>query len=280
MENQTGQGLAFPDVNRVWHQHHAHNNHFYFAAARTHNALVRGQLLMKLCKTQVFVFLFVLATVPVHGQRGTLGFDVGGTSDQFGSLPSVGGSVFGLDGQAIILPGSVKEDIPNIVVGGEIILPEKTSSHATEFALFGGPEFLFPHHFTAGFHFQLRKLYMPSGTLNGVLFGRDNMWLLELPIVIGYKFGPGNHAFVQAQGVSEFKPRFSNKVSANAFYPPPNLDHGYMMRGVAGYDFGKWYLKATYSTRYLKFEQDASRNPGNLYNWRNQSATIGFGLAF
>jgi hypothetical protein len=235
---------------------------------------------MKLCKTQVLVFLFVLATVPVYGQRATLGFDVGGLGDHFGSLPGVYGAEAGIDGQAIILEGNAKQYTPNIVVGGEIILPVQTSSHATEFALFGGPEFPFAHHFTAGFHVQFRKLYMPSGTLNGVLFGRDNMWLLEVPIVLGYKFGPGNRAWVQAQGVSEFSPKFSHKASAASVYPPPNLDHGYMMRGVAGYDFGKWYLKATYTTRYLKFEQDASRNPGNLYNWRNQSATIGFGLAF
>lgn len=239
---------------------------------------------MKLRKTRVLVFLFVffcfLSTIPAYCQRVMLGMDLGGTSDQFGSLKAVGGSEAGIDGQAVIIQGSAKDDIPNIVVGGEVILPEKTSSHATEFALFGGPEFLFPHHLSAGFHAQFRKLYMPSGTLNGVLFGRDNMWLLELPIVIGYKFGPSNHAFVQAQGVAEFSPKFSTKISAASVYPPPPLDHGYTMRGVAGYDFGRWYLKATYSTRYLKFIQDASRNPGNLYNWRNQSVTIGFGLAF
>jgi hypothetical protein len=235
---------------------------------------------MKLCKTQiVLVCFFFLATVPAYCQRGTLGLDGGATTDKFGPLSSQTSPEADLEGQVIVLKGNAKNDIPNLVGGGEIDLPEDTSAHASEFAGFVGPEFEFPHNLTIGFHVQARKLYMPSSTYNGQVFGRDNMLFLELPVVVKYKFGPGNKAFVQAQGISEFSPKYSGRAQLASPYPNPSFDHGYMLRGTAGYVFGKWYVKANYETRYLKWGVNIS-NPFNLYNWRKDEFSLGVGLAF
>lgn len=235
---------------------------------------------MKLCKLQMVCVSFLfLAAVPAFSQRGTLGLSGGETTDKFGPLPSQTTPEADIDGQVIVLKGNAKNDTPSLVGGGEIDLPEDTSAHASEFAGFAGPEWDFPHHLTIGFHVQARKLYLPSSTFNNQVFGRDNLLFLELPLVAKYKFGPGNKAFVQFQGAWEFSPKYSGKAQLESPYPNPSFDHGYMLRGSAGYVFGKWYAKAQYETRYLKWGQNIS-NPFNLYNWRKDEFTLGVGLAF
>lgn len=235
---------------------------------------------MKLGKAQIiFVWFFLLSIIPVYGQRGTLGLDGGATSDKFGPLPSQTSAEAEIEGQLIIVKGSAKDDIPNIVAGGDIVLPEDTSAHASEFAGFGGLEFMFGQHLTLGFHIQGRKFYMPSSTYNGQVFGRDNMFFLELPAIAKYKFGPGNKAFIEARGAAEFSPKYSGKNTLVSLYGSPSFDHGYVFRGSAGYVFGKWYAKATYENRFLKWGVNLA-NPFNLYNWRTNSVSAGVGLAF
>lgn len=235
---------------------------------------------MKLCKTQiVYLCLFLFASIPAFSQRGTLGLDGGATRDKFGPLPSQTSAEAVLEGQVIVLPGSAKDDIPNLVAGGEIVLPEDTSAHASEFAGFAGPEFMFGKHLTLGFHVQGRKMYLPSSFYQGQVFGRDNMLFLELPAVARYKFGPNNKAFIEAQGMAAFSPKYSGKNTLVSIYGSPSFDHGYTLRGSAGYIFGRWYVKANYETRYLRWGAHLS-NPFGLYNWRKDSVTLGVGLAF
>jgi hypothetical protein len=233
---------------------------------------------MRRCKTVVGVCLFFLAVVPAYCQRGTIGIDVGATNDQFDGLPSATGPEFGVDGQIAILTGNPKTGRPPIVVGGEVILPTDTSYHANEYAIFGGPEFPY-HNFVFGVHAQIRKITLPPSTVDNQVFARDSMELLELPLVVRYNFLSTRKAWVQMQGAPEFLPRFHNSPAAEALLPHPNLDHGYFLRGTVGYNFGQWYVKATYENRYFKFLENAG-NPSNLYNWKTNSITGGVGFAF
>ena len=233
---------------------------------------------MKQCRTcGVLVCLIALATFPASGQRGTFGIDVGQTSDKFGAQPSVSGLVFGIDGQITVLKGNQKEGGASIVAGGEIRLPSDTSNHAKEYAIFGGPAFQF-HNLTIGVNAQIRKIYLPVANVENQFFVRDKMELLEIPLVLRYKFGSDKRAFIEAQGAPEFSPRFRSAGSLSPL-PNPNFDHGYFVRGSAGYVFGRWYAKATYETRYFKFEANPN-NPSSLYNWRTNVISGGFGVAF
>ena len=234
---------------------------------------------MKRCKTHlVCVCLFFLAAVPLYAQRGTLGVDLGETTDKFGALPSSTGPVFMVEGQFTVLKANEKTGRPNIVAGGDIRVPTDTGKHSNEFAIFGGPEFQY-HNFTFGVHAQVRKIYQPSSIVDNQFFVRDKMELLELPIVVKYVFGPDKHYFVEAQGVPEFSPRFLSNGQLNTL-PKPILDHGYFVRASAGYNFGKWYAKATYETRYFKFVSDNLGNPNGLYNWKSNFLTGGVGFVF
>jgi hypothetical protein len=211
------------------------------------------------------------------GQRASIGVDLGETSDKFGGLARNTAAEGVVEGQFTFLQYADKGG-PNFVAGGEIRVPSDTSAHATEFALYGGPEFWFGKHFMAGVHLTARKLYVPSSEINGLFFTRYKMLLLELPVVMQYKFGPGMHAFVEAQVSPEFNPHYTNPVQAPSS-PHPNLDHGYTIRGSVGYNFGKWYAKATYQTRYFNFTSNTN-NPNDLYNWRTDVVTGGVGLTF
>lgn len=234
---------------------------------------------MKRCKTHVVaVCLFFLAVVPAYCQRGTFGFDLGETTDKFGGLNAVTGSEVNIDGQIALLKYNPKTERPAIVVGGEIRLPTDTSNHAKEYAVFGGPEFPY-HNFVFGVDAQIRKMYLPTSTVDNQIFGRDNMELLELPLLVRYKFGAGKKWFVQAQGAPEFLPRFKTTPNSDVNLPHPNLDHGYFIRGTAGYNFGRWYAKATYESRYFKYLDNAG-NPSNLYNWKTTMVTGGIGVSF
>lgn len=227
----------------------------------------------------LILFLFLLAVSSAHAQRAAVGIDVGETKDKFGGLTSDTAAFGAVSGDFIIIQGKNKEQTPSIVAGGEIRFPADTSSHTTEFAVYGGPMFHFGQHFSAGFHAQVRKILMPSSTLNGQVFARYNMELLELPGVLEYKFSTSpKHAYLQAQVSPEFTPKYKAPNSGTG-YPHPILEHGYYIRGTAGYVFGKWYARATYQTRYFRFSPTIG-NPSGLANWRSDSVTGGVGVVF
>jgi len=236
---------------------------------------------MKIGKTHLLLAgVFLLATVPAYGQRVMVGLDGGLTSDKFGGVPAVSGAVGGLEGEVTVLRGGGKQNWPSIVAGGEIRFPSNSNQHATEFAIHGGPIFRFGEHFSVGFHAQIRKVLVPPSTLNGITFNRLNLELLELPFVAEYKFSPvPKHAFLQAQVSPELTPHYKNSVSGQYPLPHPNFDHGYDIRGSVGYNFGKWYVKATYETRYFKFAPGLG-NPNQIYDWKTNAVMGGVGLVF
>jgi hypothetical protein len=212
-------------------------------------------------------------------QRGNLGIDVGEIADRFGSLPRFTDPVGDVNGEVIVLRGGEKEGWPNVLAGGEIRFPTNTQNHATEFAFYGGLGFKVTGSFTAGFHVQVRKIYVPPSSVDDQTFNRDNMELLQLPLFGEYKFGTGKRIFIRAEGEPEFHPRFKTSKRGPIPLPTPSLDHGYTLRGSVGYNFGKWYAKGSYETRYFKFADNLG-NPGGINNWRTDSATVGVGLNF
>ncbi len=232
---------------------------------------------MKLCKIlAVILCLFLLAAIPAFSQRADAGIDVGESTDRFGALPSNSGVIFDAHGEVAILKGDPKKQFPAIVAGAEAIFPYDTQNHAKEYAIFGGPMFQV-HNLSVGFHVQIRKLVVPPSFVQNQFFVRDTMEFLEVPLVLKYKFGSEGRFFIEAQGAPEFRPRFHPPVGYTL--PNPNLDHGYFIRGSVGYNFGKFYAKATYQTRYLKFNPDPG-NPNGLYNWRTNAISGGIGATF
>lgn len=234
---------------------------------------------MKHWKTHVVcVCLFFLAVVPAYCQRGTLGVDVGQTTDQFGALPSVNAAEVGVDGQVTVLNSNPKTGRPAIVGGGEVRVPsESNQNHAKEFAFYGGIRFPF-RSWTFGVDGQIRKVYLPTSIVDNQFFVRYKMELFELPFTARYSFGPAKRAYFQAQGAPEFRPRWRAN-GAFVILPEPNLDHGYFVRGTVGYSFGKWYAKASYENRYFSFVKDEG-NPNGLYNWKTNLITGGVGFNF
>jgi len=230
------------------------------------------------CKTRMLrVCLLLLAAVPAYCQRGTIGIDVGQTADKFGGLKRSTGTVAGIDGEVIVLQSSDKDHGADVLAGGEVRFPVDIANHAKEYALYGGVKFRFTPNFSAGFHIQVHRIYLPPSTLNGGFFNRDRLSVVETPGFLEYKFGGVKHAFLRAEGGPEYTPHFHQIVPSNL--NNPTFDYGYAVRGTVGYVFGKWYLKGTYETRYFKFHPDPG-NPGNLYNWRSDSVTGGVGFAF
>jgi len=237
---------------------------------------------MKLCKADlvrmVLFLLFLVATVPAFCQRANLGLDVGEVSDKFAPLPAFNGVLIDLNGEVTVIKPSAKNGGPAVVAGGELRIPPDTTNHAKEYAVFGGLVFG-SHGFSVGVRGEVRKIYMPQATLDNQIFNRSNMELFELPLEIKYKFGAARRAFVSATGEPEFTPRFKRSPLASAALPNPTFDHGYMVRGTVGYNFGKWYVKANYESRYFKFAV-GDGNPNNLYNWKSNVVTGGVGLNF
>lgn len=242
---------------------------------------------MTRCKTQrVYVCLLILSavivTIPAFGQvgdRGFIGLEAGQTSDKFGGLAPVKGPMGGVEGEFILLKGTEKNATPNVVVGGEIRFPSDTTKHASEFAAYAGPHFRAGSHWSIGFNAQVRRLYVPPGELEGGTFNRDKMLIFEIPFFAEYRFGALRHAFVQLQASPEFSGRLSSTVSQPSPLPKPLFDLGYSGRVSAGYIFGKWYAKATYQSRYLKFHQGLG-NPLDLYTWHADQITGGVGIVF
>jgi len=226
-------------------------------------------------------FLFFLTALPVFGQRGTIDINAGETSDKFAALPSVNSAVLDLNGELVIKKPSAKHGGPSIVAGGEVRVPSDDTQHAKEFAVFGGFEFQARTNLSIGFHVAIRKLDLPVANIDNQVFVRDNLELLQVPLVIKYNFGPDHRFFLHAQGEPEFHPRFRTPSSSTTLLvlPHPNFDHGYTVRGSLGYNFGKWFVQGTYETRYLKFLANPN-NPSNLYNWKSNMVTGGVGLIF
>jgi hypothetical protein len=136
------------------------------------------------------------------------------------------------------------------------------------------------HNFSIGVNGEVRRIYMPAAMLENQVLNRSNLSLLELPLVLKYKFGPDKRAFIEVQGQPEFTPHFRASPLSKVPLPKPTLDHGYDLRGSVGYAFGKhWYAKGTYDTRYFKFAQNAG-NPSGLYNWKSTLITGGVGVRF
>ncbi len=234
---------------------------------------------MKHCKTHlVRVCLLLLAAVPAYCQRGTFGINVGQVSDKFGALSAVSGPEFGIDGQVTVLKGSAKQDGASVVAGGEIRWPSDTNKHAKEYALFGGPRFR-ARDLSIGFNVQVRRTFLPTANVDNQFFARDRMDLLEIPLVLKYNFWTEKRAFIEIQGAPEFDPKFKRPSSTQVILPNPRLDHGYFLKGTVGYNFGKWYLKASYESRYFKFLPDAG-NPTDLYNWKSNLISGGVGFSF
>ncbi len=235
---------------------------------------------MKLCKTPLLcACVFLLATVPAYCQRGTFGIDIGQTSDKFDSLSSVSGLEFGVDGRLDVFRANLKTGRPAIVAGGEIRLPTDTGNHAREYAFYGGPEFHI-NNLTIGVHAQVRQINLPAATVDNQVFARDRLRLLELPLVIRYKFGPDKKVFFEAQGAPEFTPHYHTSSQSLVSLPNPKFDHAYFVRGSIGYEFRKsYYVKATYENRYFKFVENAG-NPSNLYNWKSNLIEGGVGVTF
>ncbi len=233
---------------------------------------------MKRCKTQlVRLCLFILAAVPAYCQRGSVGINVGDTSDKFGALSSVNGLQVGIDGQLAILKENEKSGRPSIVAGGEIRLSSDTGNHAKEYAVFGGPRF-HVRDLSIGFNVQVHRIILPTAHVENQFFSRYTLNLLETPLVLRYNFGTEKRAFIELQGAPEFTPHYK-RSSASIFLAHPNFDHGYFVRGSVGYRFGIWYAKVNYETRYFKFNADPE-NPNGLYNWKSNQISGGVGFAF
>ena len=230
----------------------------------------------RLISTCLF-FLFFLAAVPAYCQRGNFDLNVGETTDKFGSLAPSTGLDLDFTGQFAVIQGGGKSGGPSIVAGGEVRVSGDHSYHATEFAVYGGPAFRV-RDFTIGVNAQVRKILLPSSFVDNQFFNRGDMELLQLPLVIKYKFGPAKRGFVQVQGEPEFTPRFLPPKSQVSL-PKPSFDYGYTVRGSVGYTFGKWYAQGTYENRYFKFLSNTG-NPNNLYNWKSVMVTGGVGVTF
>lgn len=233
---------------------------------------------MKRCKTDlVRVCLFLLVAVPAYCQRGTFGIDVGNSSDSFGSLPSVNGAVVGIDGQMTVLKANAKSGRPEIVAGGEILLPTDIAHEAKEYAVFGGPRFHI-RDFSIGFNVQVHRIILPTSNVDNQFFSRYTLNLLETPLVLRYNFGPEKRVFFELTGAPEFTPHYKRSTPA-IILDHPNFDHGYFVRGSVGYKFKNWYAKVNYETRYFRFVADPE-NPNDLYNWKCNQATAGVGFWF
>jgi hypothetical protein len=217
--------------------------------------------------------------LPPEESRGYLGVDFGAIRDHFGPLPAATTGVGEINGEYAIYQGEARQQSPDIYLGGQVRLPTGTAQHANEFAGFVGPMFHFTDRFMAGFHVQVRRIDLPNSVYDNQTFIRNNMLLLELPLVLNYKFGADKNYFVEAQIVPEFHPHFSKSSSGPSPYPHPSLDHGYTLRGIVGRNFGSWYVRGAYETRFFKFSPTLG-NPYNLYSWRSDTATVGVGLSF
>ena len=225
------------------------------------------------------LLLFLLATIPAYCQRGNLDLNLGQTSDQFGPIAPVSDVVLDINGEATIIKPSQKKGSPGIVAGGEVRVPSDTNHHSKELAVFGGVVWG-THNLSVEVDGEVRRMYMPPAFLDGQVLNRSNLQTLEIPLAIRYKFGPDKRAFFEVKGAPEFTPHYRHSKLSTVALPNPSFDHGYMVRGSVGYNFGKWwYVKGSYETRFFKFESNLG-NPSDLYNWKSNLITGGVGVRF
>jgi hypothetical protein len=223
--------------------------------------------------------LFLVAAVPAYCQRGSIDLNGGESSDKFDSLSTVSGPILDVNGEIAVKQPSAKNGGPSIVIGGEVRVPSDDQNHAKEFAAFGGVAFQVTPNFSIGVHAQVRKIDLPAASVDNQILVRGNLELVQIPIVLKYKFGPDKRFFVHAQGEPEFTPRYRAPKSVLISLPGPNFDHAYTIRGSLGYNFGKFYAQGTYENRYFKFVHNPN-NPSNLYNWKSNMITGGVGVSF
>lgn len=232
----------------------------------------------------VYVCIFLLAAISAYGQqqRINLGVDAGESSDQYGSQSAVTGPIVNLNAQGIILFGNKKTGSPDVIAGGEAILPTDSNNHAKEYNVYGGLRW-HVNNFTFGFDGGIRKILPPTAFFDNQYYNRDSMELLEIPGTVRYNFWTAKRAYVQVQGAPEFGPKLLVPGSSPLFTNPvlykPNFDHAYFIRASVGYNFGKWYARAMYENRFFKFH-DNPNNPENLYNWKTNAITGGVGVNF
>lgn len=234
---------------------------------------------MKHCLRQFACGCVVLLfAIPAICQRGNVEVYAGQLTDKFDSLPSKTDALLDLNGQFTVIKPSEKRGGPSVVAGAELRSPTDTTNHAREYAVYGGLVFR-SHDLSVEVDAQGRKIDLPPAIVNNQILNRDIMELLQLPLTIKYTFGPGKHVFVEAKGEPEFTGRFHRTGSSLVTLPGPNLDHGYSLQGSLGYNFGRWYAKGSYESRYFKFRPDAG-NPNGLYNWQSRLISGGVGVRF
>jgi hypothetical protein len=242
-------------------------------------AMVRNEMVRTCIVRTCVCLLFLLASLPAYSQRGNLDLNIGETRDQFGAQAPVTGTALDLTGELTIKKPNVKKGGPSIVAGGEVRVPSDTGNHAKEFAVYGGLAFT-THNLSIGVNGEVRKILLPPAFVDGQVLNRDNFNLLELPVVIKYKFGPEKRFFIQAHGQPEFTPHYKTSPLSTVPLPRPSFNYGYTVGGSVGYEFGKWwYVKGSYETRYFKFAEGPG-NPTSLYNWKSNLATGGVGVRF
>ena len=202
---------------------------------------------MKPCKADLVrigvCLLFLSAVVPAFAQRGNLGVDVGA------SLRPVRQHPFRLQRlsrrerrirhhktlhQERILPASSPAANPRPLRHQQsrqgirrLRRPALRSSRLHHRRRRSGPQ----------------NLYSPPPSSDNQILNRDRIELLQIPLVLKYKFGPAKRAFISAQGEPEFTPHYKTISSASVSLPDPGFDHGYTLRGTVGYNFGKWYVQ-------------------------------------
>ncbi len=148
------------------------------------------------------------------------------------------------------------------MAGGEIRLPSDTSNHAREYAVYGGFAFQ-ARNLTIGVNAQVRKIFLPTATVDNQVFVRDTMELLEIPLVVKYSFGTSKRAWVEAKGAPEFTPRFRSGGSL-LILPNPNFDHGYFVRGTAGYNFRQMVCQGVLRDPLLQIRRERRKPPRPL----------------
>jgi hypothetical protein len=253
---------------------HGENSLIKLCARRSLRWLLRGLSIFL-----PVIFAFFLASLPAYSQRGDIAANFGETTDRLGGQPRETGAIGALDGEFIVWKSVDREHGADILAGGELRWPEDASNHASEQSIYGGFAFHFGQHLSAGIHIQIHRLVPPPEFVNGLFFNRDHMELLETPGFVQYKFLPSNRAFARIEGAPEFSPRLHPSSAGAPPFINPNFDHGYAIRGVLGYSFGRWFVKGTYQTRYLRFQTNFN-NPDDVYNWRSDFVTGGIGVNF
>ena len=223
---------------------------------------------MKLCKS-ILVRLGLISPispghVPAYGQRGTLDIDAGEVTDKFGAQPQVTAADFGLNGQVTLIQAT-KDGGPSIVAGGELRvpptpppMPASTPSSAVRSS---------PWQF-----FHRRQRPGPQDSSCPTLTWMEPSWTATTwncsnsPSSSDTNSVPTSALSSRPTASPNSLPTTNRLPCQPVGVPHPNFDYGYTVRGSVGYNFGKWYVKGTYETRYFKFasQPEQSHRPVQL----------------